>query len=66
MMTARECLEAEYGLKSEYGQELLQAVLNEHAHELAEKIRADKTVTGQSEDQYALCYADLIDPEVQR
>jgi hypothetical protein len=38
------------------------AALAKHAHELAEKIRQDETVMGESGDQYALLYADLIDP----
>lgn len=44
--------------------ELLGAVLHEHAHELAEKIRQDATVMGEAGDLHALAYADLIDPEV--
>ncbi|MEH0417822.1 hypothetical protein [Streptomyces sp. B21-083] len=39
-------------------------LMNGHAHELAERIRQDTTVMGEAGDQYALLYADLIDPEV--
>ena len=41
-------------------------VLHQHAHQLAEQIREDTTVMGEAGDQYALLYADLIDPEAQR
>jgi hypothetical protein len=41
-------------------------VLDQHAAELAEQIREDTTVVGEAGDQYALLYADLIDPKVQR
>jgi hypothetical protein len=37
-----------------------------YAHQLAEQIRQDTTVMGEAGDQYALCYAALIDPETQR
>lgn len=33
------------------------------AHELAEQIRQDTSVMGEAGDQYALLYADLIDPK---
>ncbi|MFE2712272.1 hypothetical protein ACFXKI_09845 [Streptomyces mirabilis] len=36
------------------------------AHHLADQIREDTTVMGEAGDQYALLYADLIDPEAQR
>lgn len=41
-------------------------LVDDYAHALAEKIRQDTTVMGEPGDQYALCYADLIDPETQR
>jgi hypothetical protein len=41
-------------------------LIDDYAHELAEQIREDTTVMGEAGDQYALLYADLIDPEVQR
>jgi hypothetical protein len=40
--------------------------INAYAHHLAEQIRRDTTVMGEAGDQYALAYADLIDPEAQR
>lgn len=45
---------------------MAQGILDKHAHDLAEKIRQDTTVMGEAGDKYALLYADLIDPEVQR
>ena len=45
---------------------LVDALLAEHAHQLAEQIRQDTTVMGEAGDQYALCYANLIDPKAQR
>jgi hypothetical protein len=41
-------------------------LVDAYAHELAEQIRQDTTVMSEAGDQYALCYADLIDPKVQR
>jgi hypothetical protein len=41
-------------------------LIDDFAHELAEQIRQDTTVMGEAGDQYALLYADLIDPETQR
>jgi hypothetical protein len=38
------------------------AALAKHAHELGETIREDTTVMGEPGDQYALLYADVIDP----
>jgi hypothetical protein len=40
--------------------------IDAYAHHLAERIRQDTTVMGEAGDQYALLYADLIDPEAQR
>ncbi len=45
---------------------LLAEIKNKHAHQLAEQIREDATVMGEAGDQYALLYADLIDPEAHR
>lgn len=73
-MSARSAFENEYGIKSEYDQELLEAVLAEYAHKLAEKIRQEPGPD--DADQKFLIYnngwydarqelADLIDPEVE-
>ncbi|GAX56559.1 hypothetical protein [Streptomyces olivochromogenes] len=45
---------------------VIDGILTIHAHQLAEQIRQDTTIMGEAGDQYALLYADLIDPEAQR
>jgi len=62
-MSARQDLEWQLALS---GLEPAEAhrMLDAYAHELAEKIRQDTTVMGEAGDQYALAYADLIDPGV--
>ncbi len=40
-------------------------LVDDYAHQLAEVIRQDTTVMGEAGDQYALCYADVIDPKAQ-
>lgn len=41
-------------------------VLAQHAHQLAEAIRQDTSVMGEAGDQYALLYANVIDPKARR
>lgn len=41
-------------------------LVDDYAHELAEKIRQDTTATGEAGDQYALLYAALIDPFLEK
>lgn len=69
-MSTRQRFEAAFGVKSEYDKALLDKVLSEHAHELAEKIRAtmahlkDAGPTAHSVWAINEQAADLIDPEV--
>ncbi|WP_329291907.1 hypothetical protein [Streptomyces pseudovenezuelae] len=69
----RDRFAREYGITSEYDLAQLQAVLDEHAHELAEEIRAwvNEPATDAGAEEYGsvdnvLEAADRIDPEVQR
>lgn len=64
---ARDRFAAEFGVTGAYDEQLLQAVLDEHAHHLAEQIRAawnahDPTKPGNVTMLSALNAADHIDP----
>lgn len=48
------------------GKDRAEQLADAFAHQLAEQIRQDTTVMGEAGDQYALCYADVIDPKAQR
>lgn len=65
-MSALERFKREYAIKSDYDLAMLGLVLEEHAHELAEKIREEKTeITDSIPGWFAIdAAADLIDPEV--
>lgn len=64
----RDRFAREYGIKSEYDLEQLQAVLDEHAHQLAEEIRNSEQLRDATDDHMSDCNmaADLIDPGEQR
>jgi Holliday junction resolvasome RuvABC ATP-dependent DNA helicase subunit len=63
----RDRFAREYGIKSEYDLEQLQAVLDEHAHQLAEEIRNSEQLRDATDDHMSDCNmaADLIDPGAQ-
>ena len=64
----RDRFAREYGIKSEYDLAQLQAVLDEHAHQLAEEIRNSEQLRDATDDHMSDCNmaADVIDPGEQR
>ena len=68
-MTTRHVVEhalKSYGYGDEVATQIVTNLLNEHAHELAEKIRNSKCLRDFTDDHMSDCNAaaDLIDPEV--